>query len=166
MYLLVLILLKETKHNSFLFPNSDLHKMSITMSVWVYVYVCVSMSWGKKNSATMCQSSRSVGTTFLQNSEESNEESNQITKKSKGQVLWGKDQQTRENHLWEGSLIHFWMRQKRVELKRQNSKLLVSKHQKKCFFNQNYISVTKSFSILFAPLREVRSKNLPNSIKE
>lgn len=31
----------------------------------------------------MCQSSRSVGTIFLQNSEESNEESNQITKRAK-----------------------------------------------------------------------------------
>lgn len=55
--------------------------MSLTVSVFV-------SAW-EKNSAIIYQLSRL----------DHNEESNQITKKGKGQVLWGKDQKTSENYL-------------------------------------------------------------------
>lgn len=58
------------------------------------VCVCVGE---KKNSVITCQSSRPLDTVL-----DPNEELKQITEKGKGQeVLWGKDQRTRE-----GSLIH------------------------------------------------------------
>lgn len=83
--------------------------MSLTVSMFV-------SAW-EKNSAIIHQLSRL----------DLNEESNQVTKKGKGQqVLWGKDQKTSENYLLEGSSIHL-KGQKRSRMKENGRIQNVSK---------------------------------------